>query len=310
MVLSFRKTKVRALLPYFLSTALIILPTIASTNIHFVLTMIGLLSVQWRLEDLIIDSASTLDTFIENILKTIERHHWRTNPNILAGRPVAILPQRQGGGKPEFILGTVIEIPAGDNPLPYSALRVRVDSHQSPPTTPRATYAHSNQATAVPPRQMGTDIANTPFLARRESFRVRAESDSKGIEEDGKASAVAWTDFETTVSSDEDFRVDSRLRVLVKQKEEWVDPDELFLEEAKTLLSPTDGVYFWEMLRAILELPSLQSQCKGRIQSPQHIVDVLVRKEFRCLWSYQSKKLPGFLPKKYALQLIQHAFCD
>ena len=245
MVLSFRKTKVRALLPDFLSTALIILPTIACTNVHFAsLTMIGLLSVQWRLEDLIIDSASTLDTFIENILQTIERHHWRTNPNILAGRPVAILPQHQGGGKPEFILGTVIEIPAGDNPWPYSALRVRVDSHQSPPTTPRATSAHSTQATAVPPRQMLTDIANTPFLARRESFRVRAESDSKGIEEDGKASAVAWTDFETTVSSYEDFRVDSRLRVLVKQKEEWAAKKAKDDNSGKSKLQEKVGI-FW-----------------------------------------------------------------
>lgn len=270
--------------------------------------------MQWRVEDLIVESASALDAFIENTLKTVERHHWRTNPSILAGRPVAILPQRQGGSKPEFILGTVMELPAGDSSLPYSTLRVRVESNQSPSTTPRASSTPPPQAAAAPPpRQTMTDISNSSFLARRETFRARAETEGKGVEEDARAgvtNAVAWTDFETTVSSDEDFRVDSRLRVLVKQKEEWADPDELFVEEAKTLLSPADGIYFWEMLRAILELPSLQSQCKGRIQSPQHIVDVLVRKEFRCLWSYHSKKLPGFLPKKYALQLIQHAFCD
>ena len=60
--------------------------------------------MQWRVEDLIVESASALDAFIENTLKTVERHHWRTNPSILAGRPVAILPQRQGAASLEFIL--------------------------------------------------------------------------------------------------------------------------------------------------------------------------------------------------------------
>ena len=123
--------------------------------------------------------------------------------------------------------------------------------------------------------------------------------------------AVSWQDFETIVTAEEEFVIDCDMKVLIKHKDEWIDADNHFSEEIKSSLSSSDGVCFWEMLKAMVEMPSLQLQCKGRVQNPQQIVDTLVRKEFHVLWSYQSgKKLPGFLPKKYALQLVQHAFCS
>lgn len=290
-----------------------LLPPWCCYSIRRTITLTGDTSVQWRVEDLIAESASILDNFMDNILKTVEHHHWRTNPSILTGRPIAVLPAngRQGGNKPDFIHGIVMESPPGhhgDGSTTYVTLRVRVESNGSPSNTPRAGPSPAAAAST------GADLTNASFLARRESLRIRAETGeakTKEVTKNPPLATVSWQDFETTVSQDEDFLVDSRLKVLIKHKDEWIDPDELFLEEAKSLLASSDGVYFWEMLKAILELPPLQSQCKGRIRSPQHIVDILVRHEFRCLWSYQAnKKLPGFLPKKYALQLTQHAFCS
>jgi hypothetical protein len=317
-------------------------------------------------EDLIAESASIVDRHIETLLKTVERHHWRTNPSILAGSSVALLfPRQEGGSKPEFVVGKVVE---ARGRMPYSCIRVSVEppadpvapaaagtgsnsnSQQASPRHSKATAAGGGGSEPSPPgtppitnRRAAASSRLTPFGVSMsmmdDSNYNNNNNNSSSIGSGGSDhrdgfpsvvpvasvfAAVSWNDFEISSSSsssssssapsshkpsEQDVTIDGSTSIYVQHKAsgEWTDPDLTFVDDIKSLLAPTDGAYFWEMLKAVVELPRLQSQCKGRIQTTQHIVDVLTRREFRCLWQY-NKGIPSFLPKKCALQLIYHAF--
>jgi hypothetical protein len=45
----------------------------------------------------------------------------------------------------------------------------------------------------------------------------------------------------------------------------WCEPDEIFLEKSKKLINITDKRIFWEMSKAIMELPELSAKCKSGI---------------------------------------------
>jgi hypothetical protein len=46
-------------------------------------------SVTWVIEDLMLEYAAQIEHHINRILSTIDKHHWRANPTVLAGRRVA-----------------------------------------------------------------------------------------------------------------------------------------------------------------------------------------------------------------------------
>ncbi len=85
----------------------------------------------------------------------------------------------------------------------------------------------------------------------------------------------------------------------------WCEPDEVFLQEAKKLISITDKRVFWEMIRAVIELPQLIVNCKSSIKSIRDIATVLKRTENRYLWTTDGSV---WLPPQVAADLISSAY--
>ena len=86
----------------------------------------------------------------------------------------------------------------------------------------------------------------------------------------------------------------------------WCEPDDIFLNEAKKIISITDKRIFWEMIKAIVELPQLSALCKNSvIKTPRDITNVLKRIENRYLWISDA---PLCLPAQIAGELIAAAY--
>lgn len=90
-----------------------------------------------------------------------------------------------------------------------------------------------------------------------------------------------------------------------KEGSVWSDPDDLFLIEAKKLISSTDKRVFWEMARSILELPELSIHCQSGIRNSTDLANVLKRPEHRVLWIAEA---PDYMPKDVATELIKSAY--
>lgn len=86
----------------------------------------------------------------------------------------------------------------------------------------------------------------------------------------------------------------------------WADPDELFLLQAPQLLTVTDKRMFWEMARALLELPELSAATtECRIRNGQDLTAVLRRPEYRVLWVAGAAQ---HLTKEITTELVTSAY--
>lgn len=85
----------------------------------------------------------------------------------------------------------------------------------------------------------------------------------------------------------------------------WSDPDELFLDFARDKITVADKIMFWEMARAIMELPGLSNNINSGIRCTDDLTEVLKRPEHRLFWI---PKAPEFLPKSVASELIATAY--
>ena len=85
----------------------------------------------------------------------------------------------------------------------------------------------------------------------------------------------------------------------------WCEPEELFVMEVKKIISITDKRVFWEMVKAVIELPQLASHCKSGIRTQQEIAAVLKRAENRVLWTAEA---PFLLPSQITSELITAAY--
>jgi hypothetical protein len=47
-------------------------------------------SVNWSIEDLMLEYAGQIEVHMNKLVSLIEQHHWRTNPSVLAGMRVAL----------------------------------------------------------------------------------------------------------------------------------------------------------------------------------------------------------------------------
>jgi hypothetical protein len=90
-----------------------------------------------------------------------------------------------------------------------------------------------------------------------------------------------------------------------KEGSSWYEPDELFLLESKRFLSNTDKRIFWEMAKALIELPEISLQCKTGIKNSQELATALKRSEYKVMWT---KDAPDLLPKEIAAELLRSAF--
>lgn len=89
----------------------------------------------------------------------------------------------------------------------------------------------------------------------------------------------------------------------------WTDPDDLFVQvEAKRLLTTTDKRVFWEMAKALIELPEISRACRrGSIRNEEELTLALKKPEYRVLWTIDG---PDILPKTAASELIRAAYVD
>ncbi len=86
----------------------------------------------------------------------------------------------------------------------------------------------------------------------------------------------------------------------------WCDPDELFLLHVKRKITLTDKRMFWEMARALIELPELSlASHDSRIRTALDLTRVLVRPEYKVLWIAEAAQI---LPKEVATELIRSAY--
>ena len=79
------------------------------------------------------------------------------------------------------------------------------------------------------------------------------------------------------------------------------------MQEAKKLITLTDRRIFWEMVRAIIELPSLRAHLKPALglKSARELSNLLKRTENRILWTIEASEC---LPKEIAMELISNAY--
>ncbi len=86
----------------------------------------------------------------------------------------------------------------------------------------------------------------------------------------------------------------------------WMEPDELFYNEAKRLISSNDKRVFWEMVRAIIEMPELSARCKAaRIRDQKDLAAIFKKPEFKILWTSDASNI---IPKEAAAELITAAY--
>lgn len=85
----------------------------------------------------------------------------------------------------------------------------------------------------------------------------------------------------------------------------WSEPDDVFLQDAKKIVSAQDKRVFWEMIQAVIELPQLSANSSSPIKSPRDIAAVLKRVENRYLWINDG---PQCLPAQVAAELISAAY--
>jgi len=86
----------------------------------------------------------------------------------------------------------------------------------------------------------------------------------------------------------------------------WADPDDLFVTLAKHLITANDKRMFWEMARAIIELPELSLACQNsRVRTAEDLTQILQRPEYRILWITEA---PQYIPKEVASELIRSAY--
>jgi hypothetical protein len=86
----------------------------------------------------------------------------------------------------------------------------------------------------------------------------------------------------------------------------WMEPDELFYIESKRLINSNDKRVFWEMVRAIIEMPELSAICKAaKIRDQKDLATIFKKPEFKILWTSDASNI---IPKEAAAELITAAY--
>ena len=87
------------------------------------------LAVSWVIDDLEREYAMQIHVFMTNIMDTINNNHWRCNPNVLAGMPVAVF-RKTASKSPLILMGTVLE---ATQAMTAGRVRVAFDGLNVPP---------------------------------------------------------------------------------------------------------------------------------------------------------------------------------
>ena len=277
------------------------------------------------------DFARILDKNIEALLSKIEQNHWRTNPNYLRDAAITII-KPGSNSKIEVLTGIIVESKVA---VPYGSLRIAIEKDEATPEInelDRSSLSVLAHGSMTPQREIkrakGHDQSQQ---ARRKTTSQLSATGKQALDISNETSldeslhyigssqpltlntgftSVAWADFETKLTTEQQVTVLDDDAVWIRRPgpgNAWVKPDAVCLEAARKTVSASEGAAFWEMVRAIVELSDLREQCKGRMCANSDIAAILSRKEFHVLWSF-NERVPGFLPKRCALQLIQESY--
>eukprot|EP01034_Spumella_vulgaris_P032298 gene32298-39877_t len=295
------------------------------------------LSVSWIIEDLILEYASQIETHMNKLLNAVTNNHWRTSANVLSGMRVAVF-RKGSNATPTIVTGTAIE---SHSSIGYSKLRVAFDSSDNKFTRGGANSGPLFQNTYSIPfnnRNLqsssngqgaggGVSVVSTPSVKDRDLqnsaqnslsgmtlLDMNMNNDSASVVGGsvyggggGGAQSVNGNGGDTRggippIIGDisEPFWVQS-----TREGSNWTDPDDLFASEARKYISSVDKKVFWEMARAVLELPELSQHCKSGIRNSTDLANVLKRPEHRVLWTAEA---PDYMPKDVATELIRCAY--
>lgn len=68
----------------------------------------------------------------------------------------------------------------------------------------------------------------------------------------------------------------------------WTSPDEYCWSNQEFEISKADKRKFWEMMKLLHELPTLNKLCRNRLKTAVQVAALFKREEFRRLWSPES----------------------
>ena len=85
----------------------------------------------------------------------------------------------------------------------------------------------------------------------------------------------------------------------------WSDPDEQSTAEMKKHITATDKRIFWEMTKAIIELPEITEFCSMSIKTSKDLAILLRKTEYKVLWTSEGADI---IPKQTAADLVRAAY--
>lgn len=295
------------------------------------------LSVSWQVQEAVVDYAAQISTHFNRLLAFVHERSWRTSPNVLVGARVAVF--RKGPTAiPTVVTGTVIEA------LPttaYSKLRVVFDGpgssaalgagmgtgvgaycsikQQARPNSPVFSTPQQSPykapSTNVSGSGMGTGGASTAAdvgeplwiqLPPTNMSQAHVPPSSPHLTGFGHPNNTSSTTNATTTNgSYYPHPVEHSIALQSTPLNSWSDPDDVFLSESRKFVTLRDKIMFWEMCRAVMELPKLAEHCEAPICNSKDLAAYMKRQEFRVLWTPDA---PEILPKDAATELIAAAY--
>lgn len=87
----------------------------------------------------------------------------------------------------------------------------------------------------------------------------------------------------------------------------WSDPDDLSMAELKKFISEADKRMFWEMAKAIIELPEISHFSNSSIKNAKDLAMILKKPEYKILWTAVAADI---LPRQAAAELVTAAYVE
>jgi len=254
------------------------------------------LSSTWLILDLEREYARKIQQHIQGLFGVINDHHWRCNPNALAGMPVAVF-RKTTSAAPLVLMGRVVEATNG----PVTQGRIRVSFEHLDPADTNANGLGTQSAAGLPPARAPMSRSSTS-LSLDTSFGLGHKAVPGGSAFTPLASPASYNhkSYDTSHVGDvaEPFWVK-------RDDEAWCNPDDLFAMQG--YITTEDKRIFWEMIQSLVALPSLVHVVReddGDCFDVETIVQFLTRPECRELWANGVE----CLPKACACTLLRAAF--
>lgn len=87
----------------------------------------------------------------------------------------------------------------------------------------------------------------------------------------------------------------------------WSDPDDLSTAEIKKFISEGDKRVFWEMAKAIIDLPEISDFSNSGIKNAKDLALILKKPEYKVLWTANGADI---LPRQAAAELVTAAYAE